>query len=97
MNFQEQINNIRSLAIQKIKENGSKVIFNSESDELFDMPFFTYVDKYLQYDQYAIKSYMVEEDTIIFLTESTGENCDEMTFSISELETEMVCQIADNL
>lgn len=91
---------LRKEAIEIIKSSGGRVLWNDDGTEegrdiLLEMPFVTYVDKYSGYHQYAIGSYKVEDDKIIFKTYEVYEDMEEMDFEHDDVNTEALLWIAD--
>lgn len=95
MTFSEKISEIRKEAIQKLIESGGKQIFDENNNELYEMPFVTYVDKYFNYYQYAIVGYSLVEGKVIFHTTGDGEICDDRDFDDSLVYTEAIAAVAD--
>jgi len=95
MTLLQKIESVRQEAIEKIKRNGSQVLYDEAKHDLYDLPHHHDTDKYGNYNQFAIVSYFVDGDDIVFKGKDVEEVFEERDFHVAELDTDSLAYIAD--
>jgi len=97
MTFQKQLSELRERALAKINSLNEKheLPYEEGEDSYYDLPVVPYITKHDYYEEYAIVGFT--KDTVYGIGRTEGIQGDTEEFSFDDLDTPLICYLADLL